>query len=299
ILLNRLLHAGLAHDETFDFTNVSAVVMDEFHHFADTERGIVWELALAMLPAHVRLLLLSATVGNAREFLAWLERSHRRKLELVEGKERKVPLSYYWVPDELMGEQLVEMAKGDPQTRKTPALVFCFNRDECWSVAEQLKGLHLLGPEQKGPLNAAVDKLDWKQGVGPKLQQMLRRGVGVHHAGMLPKYRRVVEDLFVKKLLSVAVCTETLASGINLPARSVVLSSLVKGPFGKEKLIDPSTAHQIFGRAGRPQYDTEGFVYAFPHEDDVRIARWKQQYEQIPENTKDPGLLKAKKALVK
>jgi superfamily II DNA/RNA helicase len=303
ILLNRLLHrvdspgGHEAHAGGFDFSHVSAVVMDEFHSFADPERGIVWELSLSMLPAHIRLLLLSATVGNAGEFLAWLQRSHGRKLELVEGKERKVPLTYRWVPDELLGEQLGEMAKGDPQTRTTPALIFCFNRDECWSVAEQLKGLHLLGPEQKGPLNAAVDKLDWKQGVGPKLQQMLRRGVGVHHAGMLPKYRRVVEDLFVKKLLSVAVCTETLASGINLPARSVVLSSLVKGPFGKEKLIDPSTAHQIFGRAGRPQYDAQGFVFALAHEDDVKILRWKEKFDQIPENTRDPGLLKAKKDL--
>src|SRR5215472_7198421 len=303
ILLNRLLHrvdspgGHEAHAGGFDFSHVSAVVMDEFHSFADPERGIVWELGLSMLPQHIRLLLLSATVGNAGEFLAWLQRSHGRKLELVEGKERKVPLTYRWVPDMLLGEQLVEMAKGDPQTRTTPALIFCFNRDECWSVAEQLKGLHLLGPEQKGPLNAAVDKLDWKQGVGPKLQQMLRRGVGVHHAGMLPKYRRVVEDLFVKKLLSVAVCTETLASGINLPARSVVLSSLVKGPFGKEKLIDPSTAHQIFGRAGRPQYDSQGFVFALAHEDDVKILRWKEKYDQIPETTRDPALLKAKKDL--
>ncbi len=292
ILLNRLLHG-----DEFDFDHVSSVVMDEFHSFADPERGIVWELSLSMLPRHVRLLLLSATVGNSREFLSWLERSHGRKLELVEGTERKVPLTYRWVPDMLLGEQLEEMAKGDPQVRTTPALVFCFNRDECWSVAEHLKGLHLLGPDQRGPLNAAVDKLDWKQGVGPKLQQMLRRGVGVHHAGMLPKYRRVVEDLFQKKLLAVAVCTETLASGINLPARSVVLSSLVKGPFGKEKPIDPSTAHQIFGRAGRPQFDKEGFVYALAHEDDVKILRWKEKYDQIPENTRDPGLLRAKKDL--
>jgi hypothetical protein len=113
----------------------------------------------------------------------------------------------------------------------------------------------------------------------------------------LPFYRRAVEDLFEKKLLSVAVCTETLAAGINLPARSVVMTSLMKGPFGKEKLIDPSTAHQIFGRAGRPQYDTQGYVFALAHEDDVRILRWREKYDQIPEDTKDPGLLKKKKEL--
>src|SRR3954447_6176281 len=315
ILLNRLLHANTlalaagdlpddvpvaqpgADGETFDFSRVSAVVMDEFHNFADLQRGIVWELALALLPRDIRLLLLSATVGNAPEFLSWLERSHGRRLELVESKERKVPLTFRWVNDEFLGEQLVLMAKADPAARTTPALVFCFNRDECWSTAEMLKGLDLLPPGVKGPLNDAVDKLDWREGVGPKLKQMLRRGVGVHHAGMLGKYRRVVEELFTRKLLTVCVCTETLAAGINLPARSVVLSSLVKGPRGKEKLIDPSTAHQIFGRAGRPQFDDQGYVYALAHEDDVKLLRWKLKYDAIPETTKDPGLLKAKKAL--
>jgi superfamily II DNA/RNA helicase len=296
ILLNRLLHQE---GEGFDFSNVSAVVMDEFHSFADPERGIVWELSLNMLPKHVRLLLLSATVGNAVEFTNWLDRLHGRQIALVEGRERKVPLTYRWVPDQFLNELLVDMAKGDDATRKTPALVFAFNRDECWSVAEQLKGLDLMSAEQKTALNKECDKLEWPHGVGPKLKQMLRRGVGVHHAGLLPKYRRVVEELFEKKLLSVALCTETLAAGMNLPARSVVLTTLVKGPFGKEKLIDPSTAHQIFGRAGRPQFDTEGFVFAYPDEDDVRILRWKQQYDQIPETTKDPNLLKKKKDLMR
>jgi superfamily II DNA/RNA helicase len=292
ILLNRLLHP-----EEFQFDTVSAVVMDEFHSFADPERGIVWELSLGLLPPHIRLLLLSATVGNAREFLDWLERSHGRKLELVESRDRRVPLDYRWVPDMLLTEQLVEMAKGDDEVRKTPALVFCFNRDACWSVAEALKGLDLLPGRSKTRLHDEINKLDWSQGVGPKLKQMLHRGVGVHHAGLLPKYRRLVEDLFEEKLLSVAVCTETLAAGINLPARSVVLSSLVKGPFGKEKPIDPSSAQQIFGRAGRPQYDDRGYVFALAHEDDVKLLRWKQKYDQIPETTRDPGMLKAKKDL--
>jgi hypothetical protein len=252
-----------------------------------------------MLPKHIRLLLLSATVGNSVEFTNWLDRVHGRQLELVEGRERKVPLTYRWVPDQFLNELLVDMAKGGEAERKTPALVFAFNRDECWSIGEQLKGLDLMSAEQKAALNKACDKLEWPHGAGPKLKQMLRRGVGVHHAGLLPKYRRAVEELFEKKLLSVALCTETLAAGINLPARSVVLTKLVKGPFGKEKLIDPSTAHQIFGRAGRPQFDTEGYVFAYPDEDDVRILRWKQQYDQIPENTKDPGLMKAKKTLLK
>jgi superfamily II DNA/RNA helicase len=292
ILLNRLLHP-----EAFAFEDVFAVVMDEFHNFGDLERGIVWELSLAMLPKQIRLLLLSATVGNAFEFTQWLERCHQRKVELVEGRERKIPLTYHWAPDQFLYELLLDMSKGDEATRKTPALVFCFNRDECWSTAELLKGIDLLWSGQRGQINQVIEKLDWTQGVAPKLRQMLLRGVGVHHAGVLPKYRRVVEELFQKKLLTVAVCTETLAAGINLPARSVVVTSLLKGPYGKQKLIDPSTVHQIFGRAGRPQFDTEGHAYVLAHEDDVRLLRWKEKFDAIPDTTKDPGLLKAKKDL--
>lgn len=294
ILLNRLLQPA-----AFDFHNVSAVVMDEFHNFADPERGIVWEFSLSLLPPHVRLLLLSATVGNAVDFLGWLRVTQRRRLELVQSAERKVPLSFQWVPDRLLNEHLEEMAQGDAETRRTPALLFCFNRDECWSVAEELKGKAMLSEGQQKLLVARLNPLDWSRGAGPKLKQILMRGVGVHHAGLLPCYRRIVEDLFQHKLLSVCVCTETLSAGINLPARSVVMPSLLKGPPGKQKVIDASSAHQIFGRAGRPQFDKQGYVYALPHEDDVRILRWKEKYDQIPEDTKDPGLMRAKKALKK
>jgi superfamily II DNA/RNA helicase len=292
ILFNRLLHK-----EAFGFEDVSAVVMDEFHNFADVERGIVWELALGMLPPHVRLLLLSATVGNAFEFRQWLQASHKRSIELVEGRERKVPLHFHWVGDLLLNEQIEKMAEGSEEGRYTPALIFCFNRDRCWEVAEQLKGKTLLADGQQGRLSDALAAHDWSKGAGPKLKQILQRGVGVHHAGVLPKYRRIVEELFQQKLLSVCVCTETLAAGINLPARSVVMPTLLKGKPGEMKVIDPSSAHQIFGRAGRPQFDKEGFVFALAHEDDVKIARWREKYDQIPEDTKDLGLLRAKKDL--
>jgi superfamily II DNA/RNA helicase len=294
ILLNRLLHPA-----AFDFAGVATVVMDEFHSFADPERGVVWELSLAMLPPHVRVLLLSATVGNAAEFIVWLNRSLDRKVQLVQSTERKVPLSYHWVPDELLNEQLELMAEGSETERRTPALVFCFNRDECWSVAEQLKGKSLLADGQQKRLVDELAKDDWSKGAGPKLKQILQRGVGVHHAGILPKYRRIVEELFQRKLLSVCVCTETLAAGINLPARSVVLTTLVKGPPGKKDLIDPSSAHQMFGRAGRPQFDSQGYVYALAHEDDVKILRFKDRINQIPEQTKDPLLIRARKKLEK
>jgi len=296
ILFNRLLmNAG----NVTDSDDVTTVVMDEFHQFADPERGLVWEFTLQLLPKHVRTLLISATVGNAYDFVAWLRDHGGRKLSLIESTERKVPLIYQWIGDQLLTEQIEIMCRGNDEERFTPALVFCFDRSECWTIADQIRGRDLISAEQQKTITKILDEHDWKDGAGPALRQLLIRGVGIHHAGILPKYRRIVEDLFQQKLLSVCLCTETLAAGINLPARSVVLPSIIKGKPGEKKLIESSSAHQIFGRAGRPQYDTQGFVFALAHEDDVKIARWKAKYDQIPEDTKDPKLREMKKKMKK
>ncbi|MBQ3333693.1 MAG: DEAD/DEAH box helicase, partial [Thermoguttaceae bacterium] len=283
----------------FRFDDVAVVVMDEFHQFSDPERGIVWEFTLELLPKHVRTLLISATVGNAYDFIAWLRNNAERKLTLVTSDERKVPLTYQWIGDELLPEFLERMHAGSDDQRLVPALVFCFNRDQCWTVADTIKGKDIISAERQKQIAAELDQHDWSKGAGPKIRQLLLRGVGIHHAGVLPKYRRIVEDLFQRKLLSITVCTETLAAGINLPARSVVLPTLLKGPTGDKRLVESSTAHQIFGRAGRPQYDTHGYVFALAHSDDVKIARFRAKYDQIPDDTKDPKLREMKKKLKK
>ena len=291
ILLNHLL----GHDHRVATT--SAVVMDEFHYFNDRDRGVVWELSLVLLPRHVRLLLLSATVGNAPQFVGWLRNQHGRAVKLVQSVERRVPLEYVWVGDTLLAEHLPAMASSVDEQNRTPALVFCFNRDECWEVAEHLKGLPLIKPETRRAIEESLLTEDFAQGAGPKLRQMLIRGVGVHHAGILPKYKQVVEELFVRKLVPFVICTETLAAGVNLPARSVVLTTLMKGKPGERKLVPPSSAHQMFGRAGRPQFDARGYVYAMAHEDDIRIARWRARYDRIDPHSRDPGLIRARKNL--
>lgn len=294
VLLNRLLH-----QEVFDFSGVGAVVMDEFHNFNEPQRGIVWELALSLLPAHVRVMLLSATVGAASEFVNWMARSLDRTVTLVEATERKVPLHFEWIGDELLPDFIERIAGGEDTQRRTPALVFCFDRNLCWDTAEVLKGKSLFDEGQRKLLLDRLEAFDFSIGSGNKLRTFLARGIGIHHAGLLPRYRRVVEMLFQEKLLPVCVCTETLAAGINLPARSVVLTTLVKGPRDKKKLIDPSAAQQMFGRAGRPQFDTEGHVFALAHEDDVKLARWKVKYDSISEDEKDPKLMAVKKSLLK
>ena len=294
VLLNRLLHP-----DAFNFDQVGAVVMDEFHNFNEPQRGIVWELALSLLPAHVRVMLLSATVGSAGEFINWMARSLGRLVTLVEGTERRVPLHFHWIGDELLPDFIERIAQGEDIARRTPALIFCFDRSICWETAEVLKGKDLFAEGQRKLLLERLDAFDFRVGSGNKLRTLLTRGVGVHHAGLLPRYRRIVETLFQEKLLSVCVCTETLAAGLNLPARSVVLTTLVKGPRDKKKLIETGSAQQMFGRAGRPQFDTEGHVFALAHEDDVKLAMWKVKYDSIPEETKDPTLMAAKKAILK
>ncbi len=291
ILLNHLI----AEDMPFD--DVGGVVMDEFHYFNDFERGVVWELSLTLLPKHIRLMLLSATVGNPVEFVAWVKKEHDRTLRLVQSDQRRVPLEYVWVADKLLTEQLPAMVTKDDAENRSPALVFCFNRDECWDVAERLKGLKLIDQPTRQRIESQLDKDDFAVGAGIKLKQMLIRGVGVHHAGILPKYKEAVEALFLDKLIPLVVCTETLAAGINLPARSVVISTLMKGKRGEKKLIAPSAAHQMFGRAGRPQFDTHGYVYSLAHEDDVKIDKWRRKYDLIDPNSKDPSLMRARKDL--
>jgi len=119
------------------------------------------------MPKHIRLLLLSATIGNAATFTIWCARTHRRRLELIQSSDRRVALQFQWVPDKLLTEHLEEMAVGDEEMRRTPALVFAFNRDQCWNVAEELKGKSMLADGQQKRLVAELDKLDWSKGVGP------------------------------------------------------------------------------------------------------------------------------------
>src|SRR5437588_4361303 len=188
VLLNRLLHP-----EAFDFTDVGAVVTDEFHNFNEPQRGIVWELALSLLPRQIRVMLLSATVGAASEFVNWMARALDRRVTLVEGTERKVPLHFDWIGDELLPDFLERIAQGTDEQRRTPALVFCFDRNVCWDTAEVLRGKDLFAAGQREALLDRLESFDFTVGSGNKLRTFLARGIGIHHAGLLPRYRRVVE----------------------------------------------------------------------------------------------------------
>ena len=215
-----------------------------------------------------------------------LRHSHQRSLELVQSDERKVPLSYRWVGDRMLPELIEEMARGDEGVDACPRSFSVSTGSNAGQWRNCSRDKSSLAIRTRSSFPKCSHSTDWSEGAGPKLKQILMRGIGVHHAGVLPRYKRIVEELYQRKLLMLTVCTETLAAGINLPARSVVLPAIIKGPKDKKKLIEPSAAHQMFGRAGRPQFDSEGFVYALAHEDDVKIHRWREKFEQIPEDTK-------------
>ena len=291
ILLNRLLHTG-----AFDFSRVSAVVMDEFHASPTWSGGSSGSLTLGPLPH---------TCGRCccrpRWAIPWSsstgsQSSHKRRLDLVQGAERKVPLLFQWVPDMLLNEQIESMVAGDDEARKTPALIFSFNREECWNIAEQLKGKKVLSGGQQARLEE-LKQYDFSDGAGPEAAAALACAAWeCIMRACCPNIGGWSRTVPAQAALDRRVHGN--AFGRHQSARPLGGGAqLLKGPPGKQKLLEPSTAHQIFGRAGRPQFDKQGYVFVLAHEDDVKIARWREKYDQIPEDTKDPGLMRMKKDL--
>ena len=198
-----------------------------------------------------------------------------------------MPLSYHWIGDELLTDQLEAMAQGDAESRMTPALVFCFNRDECWNVAEQIKGKKLLGDGQQARLNEELARYEWSQGPAPSSATAdPRRGrTSRRPAAQVSPHRRT----FVPTEAAERGRLHGDAGGGHQPARPQRRAAFAHEARRRRSGFEPSAAHQIFGRAGRPQFDAHGHVYVLAHEDDVKIARWREQYDKIPEDRRTPG----------
>ncbi|MGE3854981.1 MAG: DEAD/DEAH box helicase, partial [Planctomycetota bacterium] len=276
ILANRLLVPTDAASKHV----ADVVVFDEFHYFSDRERGWVWESSVLLLPSECKLMMLSATVSKTVPFMAWLDRERGRKHKLVESFERRVPLTYVWC------EQLLpEAVQTIIDRNHAPCLIFAFDRVGCFAVANQMTSLPtgaLLNEDEQKELQAELNQIDFGRGAGRRFRKLLFKGIGVHHAGVLPKWRQIVEDLFTRKLLKFVVCTETLAAGVNLPARTVMLPELVKyGGGSKKQILPAATAQQIFGRAGRPQFDDKGYVYVLAPPDEVKIKKWEDKIAKL------------------
>ncbi len=247
ILANQALRYG-------DEANIGQVVMDEFHYYADPERGWAWQVPLLVM-RHTQFILMSATLGDVTELAADLTRRTGRPTAEVTGSVRPVPLSYAYATTPVQ-ETIEELMHAD----RAPIYVVHFAQAAAAERAQSLTSLKLISREQRDEIAEALGEFKFTTGFGKTLSRLVRAGIGVHHAGMLPRYRRLVEQLAQRGLMKVICGTDTLGVGINVPIRTVLLSGLTKYDGVKMRQLNAREFHQIAGRAGRAGYDTAGDV---------------------------------------
>lgn len=260
--------------------DVGVVVMDEFHYYGDPQRGWAWQVPLLELP-QAQHILLSATLGNTEFFVTDLEKRTGRPVAVVDDAVRPVPLHYTW-STEPIGEAIKELV----DTHMAPVYVVHFSQRDAVAQAQALMSMSLISNDQKDRIARAIGNFKFGTGFGATLSKMLRKGVGVHHAGLLPRYRRLVERLAQAGLLSVICGTDTLGVGINVPIRTVLLTSLVKFDGSKMRQLQAREFHQIAGRAGRAGFDTIGYVVVQAPEHEIENARRVKKAGDDPEKLK-------------
>jgi superfamily II RNA helicase len=247
VLANIALREGRSAD-------VGLVVMDEFHFYAEPDRGWAWQVPMLELP-HAQFLLMSATLGDVSRFVEDLTRRTGRETAVVAEAERPVPLSFSWATTPL-AETLEELVT----THQAPVYVVHFTQAAAVEHANSLLGAQWIPTTTRGELARALAGFRFGAGFGKTLGKLLRRGIGVHHAGMLPKYRRLVEQLARAGLLQVVCGTDTLGVGINVPIRTVLFTGLAKFDGHRQRVLRTREFQQIAGRAGRAGFDTAGYV---------------------------------------
>lgn len=258
--------ANLALREGAD-ADVGQVVMDEFHFYADPDRGWAWQVPLLELP-RAQFLLMSATLGEVDFFARDLERRTGRSTAIVAGTERPVPLTFSYARTPIT-ETLEELVT----THQAPVYVVHFTQAAALERAQALTSVNFATRAEKDAIAEALGEFRFAAGFGKTLSRLIRHGIGVHHAGMLPKYRRLVERLAQEGLLKVVCGTDTLGVGINVPIRTVLLTGLTKFDGVRTRRLKAREFHQIAGRAGRAGYDTMGTVVVQAPEHEVENTR--------------------------
>ncbi|MGL5911538.1 MAG: DEAD/DEAH box helicase, partial [Phycicoccus sp.] len=237
-----------------DSSDIGLVVMDEFHFYAEPDRGWAWQVPLLLLP-ETQFLLMSATLGDTAALERDLTSRSGRETVAVTGAERPVPLTFEWVLTPV--HETIELLLRDD---RAPVYVVSFTQSGAVEQAQALASVDVVSAAQKAQLKDAVGGFRFGKGFGHTLRRLVLHGIGVHHAGMLPKYRRLVETLAQAGLLAVICGTDTLGVGINVPIRTVLLTSLVKYDGRRQRVLRAREFHQIAGRAGRAGFDTVGHV---------------------------------------
>jgi superfamily II RNA helicase len=249
ILANIALREGAA-------ANVQDVVMDEFHYYADRERGVAWQAPLLTLP-QARFLLMSATLGDTTFFEEELTRLTGRPTVAVTSTDRPVPLEHAF--SELPLAKTLESLVADG---KAPVYVVHFTQLEAAQSAQDFTSINVCSRDEKAAIANTIEGFKFSSPYGPEIKKWLRHGIGLHHAGLLPKYRVLIEQLAQKGLLKVICGTDTLGVGINVPIRTVLFTRLCKYDGQKTVILSARDFHQIGGRAGRKGFDDKGWVVA-------------------------------------
>ena len=242
---------------------IHSVAMDEFHFFSDTDRGWAWQVPLLTLPK-TQFLLMSATLGDVTQIADLLRRQTTRDVSNVIDAPRPVPLSYEYALTPLEGTVELALRKNEG-----PLYIVHFSQDAALTSAQNLASYGAATKEQREAVKEAMKGAQFSTAFGKTLKRLLGCGVGVHHAGMLPRYRLLVEKLAQQGLLPVICGTDTLGVGINVPIHTVVLTQLTKFDGRKMRRLRSREFHQIAGRAGRSGFDTEGVVIAEAPEHEI------------------------------
>ncbi len=277
VLANIALREGAGAD-------IGLVVMDEFHFYGEPGRGWAWQVPLLELP-QAQHLLMSATLGDVSELAKDLTRRNGRETAVVDRAERPVPLSFTWslTPLADMLEELVTDGRA-------PVYVVHFTQaaavEHATSLLARVGGLPDVSEPTKERIREKLAPVRFAAGFGKTLSKLLRRGIGVHHAGMLPRYRRLVEQLAQEGLLTVICGTDTLGVGINVPIRTVLFTGLAKFDGQRQRVLRTREFLQIAGRAGRAGFDTEGHVVVQAPEH--IIENEKAKAKSAARNAKNP-----------
>ena len=247
ILSNMALREG-------SLANVDEVIMDEFHYYSDHERGVAWQIPLLTLP-QARFLLMSATLGETEVFQKELSELTGVETVLVKSEERPVPLefSYSTISLEDQVDELVSSGKA-------PIYLVHFTQLSCARTAQNLMSRNFCSKEEKAAISKVLENADFKSPYGKEVKKLLRHGLGIHHAGLLPKYRVLVEKLAQRGLMKVICGTDTLGVGVNVPIRTVLFTQLYKFGGQSTKILAVRDFRQICGRAGRRGFDNVGYV---------------------------------------
>lgn len=267
IVANKALREG-------DEGSIGYVIMDEFHYYSDRERGWAWQVPLLTLPSST-FLLMSATLGDLRDITTPLEERTGREVALVQSFERPVPLDYTWIETPIH-DTLTKLI----EQNRAPVYVVCFTQRECAELAQALTSLTLATREERDKIRDTIGHFRFNTPYGKDVRRFLSAGIGIHHAGLLPRYRLLVEKLAQQGLLRVIIGTDTLGVGINVPIRSVLFTRLYKFDGEKSGMLSVRDFRQIAGRAGRKGFDDVGYVYCQAPEHVIENLRLEQKAQK-------------------